>query len=190
MVRLHPDEVLLTWGPCGSWSSWRSIRPPPTSGRSAPGPDGTPGPETEPTAWRSAAPRRPRWRGRTESSRDLRKHRECTHTLAGMRDRTCPRRRKAYAFLALNTCCYGNQPFFYPTVCALDECCEAVWPSPPDSLLHRHTPLCVTDVFVLFYGSLRTFMNKHTFRPPFFWTIHASQEWYKSHKEMRFYVGK
>lgn len=108
----------------------------------------------------------------------------------GLRDRTCSRRRKAYAFLALNTCCYGNQPFFYPTVCALDECCEAVWPSPPDSLLHRHTPLCVTDVFVLFYGSLRTFMNKHTFRPPFFWTIHASQEWYKSHKEIRFYVGK
>lgn len=73
-------RVLLTWGPCGSWSSWRSNLPPPTSAQSAPEPDGTPGPETEPTVWRSAAPRRPQWRGRTESSLDLgRQQRGDTH---------------------------------------------------------------------------------------------------------------
>lgn len=63
--------LLLTWGPCGSWSSWKSSLPLPTSARSAPGPDGMPDPKTERMAWHLAAPRRPQWRGRTESSLDL-----------------------------------------------------------------------------------------------------------------------
>lgn len=68
--------VQLTWGPCGSWSSWRSNHPPPTSAQSAPEPDGTPDPKTELTVWHLAAPRRPRWREWRESSLDLRQAEE------------------------------------------------------------------------------------------------------------------
>ncbi len=71
-VRQWVRLVSLTWGPCGSWSSWKSSLPPPTSAQNAPEPDGTPDPETELTVWRLAAPRRPQWRERTESSLDLR----------------------------------------------------------------------------------------------------------------------
>lgn len=70
--RWFGELVLLTWGPYGSWSSWRSSLPPPTSAQSAPKPDGMPVPKTELTVWHLAAPKRLQWRGRTESSLDLR----------------------------------------------------------------------------------------------------------------------
>lgn len=87
------SQMLLTWGPCGSWCSWRSNLPPPTSAQSAPGPDGTPDPETEPRVWCSAASRRPQWRERTESSLDLR-HREeesCKTTASNRKKNVCSR---------------------------------------------------------------------------------------------------
>lgn len=61
----------LTWGPCGSWSNWRSTLPLPTSGQSAPEPDGTPDPKTELMVWHWGEPRRPQWRERRESSLGL-----------------------------------------------------------------------------------------------------------------------
>lgn len=71
-MKEHRNHLLQrTWGPCGSWSNWRSNLPPPTSGQSAPEPDGTPDLKTELMVWHWGAPRRPQSREQRESSLGL-----------------------------------------------------------------------------------------------------------------------
>lgn len=64
-------EQRLTWGSSGRSCSWRCVRPPPTWPSPAPRPCGKPWRGTFQRVWRSAGPRRTRWKEPWGSSRDL-----------------------------------------------------------------------------------------------------------------------